>query len=167
MRADRGGRRPGFSLIEVMTVCVIMGVLSAISVPRFSRAMEQSRANIAVANLRAIWTAQRAFWLSPPDGYAPNTFAPDLATLRSYKLLDGSIQDDPGDGAAVAAGISYVYKIVQTDPSTFQATARRANSTVWTSTLTIDSNGDVTGNVTYVGSSGYYRNDAPIDQFFQ
>ena len=165
MTASRTGRRLGFSLIEVMTVCVIMGVLSAISVPQFSRAMEQSRANIAVANLRAIWTAQRAFWLQPPEGYAPNTFAPDLATLRNAKLLDRSILDDTGGD--VAPGITYVYKIIQTDLSTFQASARRANSTVWASTLTIDSNGDVAGNVQYVGSSNRYKNDQPIDQFFQ
>jgi type II secretory pathway pseudopilin PulG len=149
-----------------MTVCIIMGVLASFTVPRFSRAMEQSRANIAVANLRAIWTAQRAFWLQNVDANGVNMFAPDLATLRNLKLIDQAILDDTGDGS-IPQGVSYVYTITQTDSSTFQASARRVNSTVWTSTLAIDSNGDVTGNVQYVGSSNSFGNDPPIDQFFQ
>ena len=169
MTANRAGsRRPrGFSLVEVMTVCIITGILASMSVPRFSRAMEQSRANIAVANLRAIWTAQRAYWLQNVDANGVNTFAPDLATLRAARLVDQNLVDDTGDSGPIDPGISYVYKIIQLDSSSFTASARRANSTVWVSTLTIDSNGDIAGNVAYVGSSVAFKNDPPITQFFQ
>ena len=166
MTTNRAGRRTGFSLVEVMTVCIIMGVLASFSVPRFSRAMEQSRANIAVANLRAIWTAQRAYWLQNVDENGVNIFAPDLATLRAARLIDRSIIDDPGDGS-IPPGITYVYQMTQTDSSTFQATARRVNSTLWASTLSIDSNGDVDGDVRYQGASGASGQEPPIDQFFQ
>ncbi len=164
MIANRGRRRGGFSLIEVMTVCLIMGVLAAFSVPRFSKAMEQARANIAVANLRTIWTAQRAYALQQIQTTGTNTFAADLDTLRNAKLIDQAIVDDTGGDPA--AGISYVYLITQTDPSTFTATARRVNSTVWTSSLAIDSQGNVTGSVQYVGSSSGFVGSA-ITQFFQ
>jgi prepilin-type N-terminal cleavage/methylation domain-containing protein len=170
MTSNRGRGRRGFSLIEVMTVSLIMGVLASFSVPRFSRAMEQSRANLAVANLRTIWTAQRAYWLQHVDGDGINTFAPDLATLRDAKLIDQALVDQAsfdGLGADAQRRITYAYTMTRTDSSTFTATAVRVNSPVWTSTLAIDSNGDVTGNVQYVGSSNFYKNDGPIDTFFQ
>lgn len=160
-------RRPGFSLVEMMTVCIITGILASIGVPRFARAMEQSRANIAAANLRVIWTAQRAYWLQNVDANGVNTFAPDLATLRAARLIDQAMVDDPGSGGNVAHGISYVYAITQADATTFRATARRTNSPVWISTLAIDSHGDLTGNVQYTGGSNDFKNDPPIDQFFQ
>jgi prepilin-type N-terminal cleavage/methylation domain-containing protein len=164
MNGNRGQRRRGFSLIEVMTVCIIMGVLAAFSVPRFMKAMEQSRANIAVANLRTIWTAQRAYALQQIQTTGTNTYAPDLDTLRNAKLIDQAIADD--NGGDPDPGITYVYKITQTDATTFTASARRVNSTVWTSSLAIDSQGNITGSVDYVGSSVAYRGSS-INQFFQ
>jgi prepilin-type N-terminal cleavage/methylation domain-containing protein len=156
--------RRGFSLIEVMTVCLIMGILASFSVPRFSKAMEQARANIAVANLRTIWTAQRAYALQQIQTTGTSSFAPDLDTLRNAKLIDQAIVDDTGGDPA--AGIAYVYLITLTNSSTFTATARRANSTVWSSSLAIDSQGNITGSVDYVGSSSSFSG-CSINQFFQ
>lgn len=130
----------GISLIETMIVVTIIGILASIGVPRFEQAIEQSRANIAAANLRAIWTGQRAYWLQN------NAFAPDLATLRSANLLDPGIEDDNG-GSTTADGTAYVYLIAQSTTSTFQATARRVNSSASQGTLTIDQNGDGSGSI--------------------
>jgi prepilin-type N-terminal cleavage/methylation domain-containing protein len=157
MTGNPNRRRRGFSLIEVMTVCIIMGVLAAFSVPRFSKAMEQSRANIAVANLRAIWTAQRAYTLQQIQLTGTSSFASDLETLRNAKLIDQSIIDESGGDPAL--GISYVYSITSSSSASFTASAIRVNSTVWTSSLAIDSQGNITGSVTSGSDS--------ITQFFQ
>jgi type II secretory pathway pseudopilin PulG len=141
-----------------------MGVLAAFSVPQFSKAMEQSRANIAVANLRTIWTAQRAYALQQIQTTGTNTYASDLDTLRNAKLIDQAIVDDTGGDPS--PGITYVYQINQTDSTSFTATARRVNSTVWISTLAIDAQGNITGSVQYVGSSRSYSGYT-ISQFFQ
>ena len=132
--------RRAISLVETMIVVSIIGILASIGVPRFEQAVEQSRANIAAANLRAIWTAQRAYWLQNN-----NTFAPDLATLRAAKLLDPGIVDD--GGSTTADGSSYVYKISQFDNTTFQATARRVNAPGSQGTLTIDQDGNGGGTI--------------------
>ena len=141
-----------------------MGVLAAFSVPQFSKAMEQSRANIAVANLRAVWTAQRAYALQQLQSTGTATFAPNLATLRNAGLIDQSIVDD--NGGDLPPGVSYSYAITQSTTTTFTAMAFRANSTVWVSTLTIDEQGNLTGDVRYFGQSSAYAGTI-INSFFQ
>ena len=136
MTTNRAVRRLGFSLIEVMTVCIIMGVLASFTVPRFSRAMEQSRANIAVANLRAIWSAQRLYWLQN------RTYAPDLNTLLSANLIDPSL---PG------ATIPYTYSIADASDNWFTATATRGGSSSWSGGFTIAADGTFTGTVQQAG----------------
>jgi Tfp pilus assembly protein PilE len=130
-----------------MIVVTIIGILASMGVPRFEQAIEQSRANIAAANLRAIWTGQRAYWLQN------NTFSPDLATLRSANLLDPGIVDDNG-GSTTTDGSAYVYQISQSAASTFQATARRVNAPGSQGTLTIDQNGDGSGTIQMTFSGG-------------
>ena len=54
-------RRPrGNTLIEVILTMTIIGILIATSVPSFHRLLEKSRADLSGANLRAIWSAERA-----------------------------------------------------------------------------------------------------------
>ena len=137
-------RRRAISLIETMVVVSIIGILASFGVPRFEQSIEQSRANIAAANLRAIWTAQRAYWLQNN-----NLYASDLATLRAANLLDPAIVDD--GGSTTSDGSSYVYTISQSTTSTFQATARRVNSGAASGTLTIDQNGDGLGTISFAG----------------
>jgi prepilin-type N-terminal cleavage/methylation domain-containing protein len=56
-----GPIRSGYSLIEALVALVMMSVLVAMGVPRFQLSLEQSRANVAGANLRSIWSAQRLY----------------------------------------------------------------------------------------------------------
>ena len=58
-----GAGRRGYSLVEMIVAVIVAGVLLSIGVPRFQRSLEQSRADVAGANLRAIWSAQRLYWL--------------------------------------------------------------------------------------------------------
>ncbi len=80
--------RSGFSLLEMMVVLLVVGILVAIAAPSYQRAMDQSRTDIAAANLRAIWAAQRIYWLE----YQVYT---DKATLESAGILDPKIESDP------------------------------------------------------------------------
>ncbi len=141
--------RRAVSLVETMIVVTIIGILASMGVPRFEQAVEQSRANIAAANLRAIWTAQRAYLI----GNNNNGYASDLAILRGAKLLDPAITDDNG-GSTTGDGSSYVYMISQSDTSTFQATARRVNAAGSQGTLTIDQDGTGGGTIQMSGSGG-------------
>ena len=62
LSATHSARR-GFSLLEVTVVMTIMGVMLAIPAPMFFRAVEQSKLDVAAGNLRAIWGAQRFYYL--------------------------------------------------------------------------------------------------------
>ncbi len=55
--------RRAFTLLELITVVVILGVLAAMAVPMFTKAIEESKNREAVAALRLIRTAQRMYYL--------------------------------------------------------------------------------------------------------
>jgi prepilin-type N-terminal cleavage/methylation domain-containing protein len=120
----------GFSLAEVMVVLVVIGVLVSIAVPRYDRAVEQSRADIAAANLRAIWSAERMYWLQN------HTYIGDLSALCTLGLLDPSI---------VVVTNGFAYAVPAADGDSFTATAARSGPTQWTGTLTIDDTGAISG----------------------
>jgi prepilin-type N-terminal cleavage/methylation domain-containing protein len=117
----------GFSLLEMMVVLIVVGVLVAIAAPSFQRTIEQSRTDIAAANLRAIWAAQRIYWLDY-QVYA------DKSTLESpgCGILDPKIESDPTFG----------YTITSTDnfATHFQAWATPKNAT-WTGRYMLDESG--------------------------
>jgi prepilin-type N-terminal cleavage/methylation domain-containing protein len=131
-------RPRGFTLTELVVTVAIMGTLIAMSAPRFGRSLEQSRADFAVANLRAVWAAQRLYWLEN------HVYAADTATLNTSKLLDPAIVSTTGD---------YLYTIGPANSSTFQAQAARASGTSWTGTFTIDETGTTAGKISASGQT--------------
>ena len=137
--ADRSKARRGFTLTELMIVTVIIGIMAAMSVPSFRRAVEQSRADVAVANLRAIWAAERLFWLEN-HMYTP-TPATALQNLQNLGLVDKEIVSGTG---------GYTYSVPSTTATTFTATATNASGL---GSFSINEAGDVSGSVTL----GAYR----------
>lgn len=125
-------QRTGISLYEVIIALAVIGVLMASSVPSFSRSVEQSHADMAGANLRAIWSAQRLYWLEH------RTFASDLTTLESLGLLDPTI---------VSGGSRYSYSMAASDDETFAASATRVGSARWSGQFSVDETGSVSGTI--------------------
>jgi Tfp pilus assembly protein PilE len=131
--------------MEVMVVLTIMGVLISISMPSFRRTLEQAKADIAGANLQAIWAAQRVYWLEQ------RVYAPDVATLVGGGLLDPSLQTTSGGTSATP---SYTYTITTpSDESSFTATATRAANSSWTGSFSIDQTGTLTGSLQASGET--------------
>ncbi len=144
------GRRRGHTLIELTVVMFVMALLASFGVPQFVHSLEQSKVDMAATNLRAIWTAQRLYWL------AHQTYAPDLNSLYSDPTDQENFlaQPDP-----VAPTQPYYQCAVTPNTATatdFQATATRSPSSSWSGTLSIGSNGVVTGSVTDPGGYIYY-----------
>lgn len=135
-----GGRRAprGITLIEVLTVAVLLGILFAMSAPSFVNTVEQAHADIAGANLQAIWSAERFYWLEN------RTYTTNLAALEAQGLLD----------PAIVAGTSrYGYSIASADDASFSAVATRINSGLWSGGFQIDETGVVGGVVQALGHS--------------
>jgi type IV pilus assembly protein PilE len=119
-------------LVEVMIVLTVLSILIAFAVPSYTRAIEQSRADVAAANLRAVWAAQRIYWLEQ------RVYAADLPALESIGLLDPTLLQGPS---------GYAYAISAADAETFNATATRTGSSVFSGQFAIDQTGAITGSV--------------------
>jgi type IV pilus assembly protein PilA len=61
--------KKGFTLVELMIVVAIIGILAAIAIPNFIKFQARSKQSEPKANLKALFTAQRAYF-SEKDTYA-------------------------------------------------------------------------------------------------
>ncbi len=76
--------KSGFTLIEIVTVMVIVGVLAAMAVPMFIRSVEEGKNREAVAALRLIRTAERLYYLD----YDVYVAAADTSEVNTKLELD-------------------------------------------------------------------------------
>ncbi|CAN5815908.1 hypothetical protein BH23PLA1_BH23PLA1_00940 [soil metagenome] len=138
LRARRIREVQGYSLVELMVVVAIMGIFAAMAAPSFQRALEQSRADAAAADLRSIWVAQRFHKLQ----YTVHTN--DVATLIAEGLIDPDLND---------SGRAYAYSIVLDSayPGSFAVSALRSRGPAIGQGFAIDQDGRLSGEILFRG----------------
>ena len=76
----------GFTLIELLVVVLITGILSAIALPQYQKAVEKSRIMALVPNLRTLKDSLEMYYLA--NGVYPNDSVTDLDIhMQNIKLL--------------------------------------------------------------------------------
>ena len=65
----------GFTLIELLVVVLIIGILAAVALPQYQKAVEKSRATQALSLLKSIFQAAHTYYMNT------GTYATDFDTL--------------------------------------------------------------------------------------
>ncbi len=72
VRANEGGFSRAFTLIELLVVVLIIGILAAIALPQYNKAVEKSKAVQAIALVKALGQAAQMYYLE--YGKHPDNF---------------------------------------------------------------------------------------------
>ena len=86
--------KTGFTLIEILVVVLIIGILAALAVPQYQKAVIKSRATEAMTMLKAIGEAQEVYYL------AHGHYTTDLTEL-DIDVPSDKIEPVDGDGKEI------------------------------------------------------------------
>ena len=87
----------GFTLIELLIVVVILGILAAIAIPKFSSVRERSYMTMVIQDLKNLASQQEVYH---GDNWS---YAGDVATLRMIESEGVTISVNQFDGRGWAA----------------------------------------------------------------
>ena len=89
----------GFTLIELLVVVLIIGILAAVAVPQYQKAVERSRATEAVTLLKSVGQAFESYFLT--NGTYPTSFDDldvNIPWERTTPKFYGYAKDTLSDG---------------------------------------------------------------------
>lgn len=83
-------KNSGFNIIELVVVVVIIGILSALAIPQYTKTVERSRQSEALSNLAAIRGAQARYYLENAN-YTNNFNNLDIDNTTNGTFFDYTI----------------------------------------------------------------------------
>ena len=123
----RRSKRAGFTLIELMIVCAIIGILAAIAIPKFAELIRKSQEGATKGSLGALRSALSIYYADMEGQYPadmnslttngkylstiPTVTTPPYHIATNYALGaicgPGFTCDQSGADAAISAGIGF------------------------------------------------------------
>ena len=102
--ATRSANRQGFTLIELLIVVVIIGILAAVAIPKFSNTKDKANISNMKSDLKNLLTTQESFY-SDSNKYGSKTSL--TGAPYNFVLSNGGVVTDiTGDSTGWSATIT-------------------------------------------------------------
>ncbi len=103
--------KKGFTLIELLIVVVIIGILAAIAIPKFSNTKDKAKLASVKTDIRNYMTAEEAYF---SDNATYGTYAQLQAAPYNFVLSSGNAGADNGTISAQGYGITVTNSSIST-----------------------------------------------------
>lgn len=141
-----GIRTKAFTLIELITVIIIIGIMLGVALPKYMKMAEKTKANSAKRVLDILRKAEESH-------YAENSFYINYDGSDA-SATGGIVEDIPH--SKINGDDDWVYGVINSTGTEFTATAERAsNRGPVSGTISLDQNGDFS----YSGTGSYTQTD--------
>ena len=117
----------GFSLLELVMVCVMIGILTSIGLPKYRRAVDRARVGEALSLMRSIYdSCERYAWEHPVEGNRSCWAAASAQNGATFENLDiivkGQFVENSGKKKLQTKNFVYTLTGNSNSPITAEAT---------------------------------------------